>query len=244
MSAKLDPRSKMILVLCLTTAALIISNLYFVLGLGAVSILTATALGINFWELIRRFRRIVILLFTISLIQSIFTPDAHVLLQVFGVRLLTQKGLMLGVKTFVRMLVILVSGVIMSTSNYREAIAGLVQWKMPYTLAFMVSLSLRFIPVFMEEFNDSLTALQLRGINIKKIPLRQKARVYLYLFTPIMLSVLKRSEELAIAMESRAFGAYPTRVEYLVLKLNPYDYAVMTGSFLFAFAYTALSFII
>lgn len=241
---KIDPRTKIILVLCLTSMVLIVENIWFVVGIGVISMACALFMGVELFDMIKRYHRILILILTISLVQSIFTQDDQVLLEVAGISILTENGIKLGVKTFIRMLVILTSGMIMSTSNYRETIQGLIQWKIPYKIAFMTSLSLRFIPIFMEEFQDSMVALQLKGIDFKKIPLGEKTRIYVYLLTPIILSSLKHAEEIAIAMESRGFGAYPKRVEYLVLQLKGRDYGVMAGSVLISIVYVTLSLII
>ncbi|MBP8031721.1 MAG: energy-coupling factor transporter transmembrane protein EcfT [Acetobacterium sp.] len=237
MAAKIDPRTKIVLVLCLTTMVLVVENLAFVVGIGIISIACALLMGVQLLALIRRYQRILVLLLTLSIIQSIFTPGPKVLFEVFGIPLLTEKGLEMGIKTFVRMLVILTSGVIMSTSNYRETIQGLIQWKVPYKIAFMTALSLRFIPIFAEEFQDSMVALQLKGIDFKKIPFGKKTEIYVYLITPIILSSLKHAEEIAIAMESRAFGAYQSRVEYLVLRLKGYDYGVMIAAVFLSISY-------
>lgn len=244
MAAKIDPRTKIILVISLTSMVLIVANIWFVLGIGVISIVCALLMGVELFGLMKRYHRILILLLTISLIQSIFIPDTRVLVEIHGIPILTEKGITLGITTFIRMVVILTSGVIMATSNYRETIQGLIQWKIPYKIAFMTSLSLRFIPIFMEEFQDSMVALQLKGIDFKKIPFGKKTRIYVYLFTPIILSSLKHAEEIAIAMESRAFGAYPTRVEYLVLQLKALDYGIMGTTLILSLAYTAMSFMV
>lgn len=241
MAANLDPRTKIILVLCLTSMVLIIDNLFFVLGIGLIAIVCALLMGVKLLNLIKRYRRILILLLTISLIQSIFTPDTEVIVEIYGIPLLTQKGIEMGVQTFIRMIVIMTSGVIMSTSNYRDTIQALVQWKVPYKIAFMTALSLRFIPIFTEEFKDSLVALQLKGVDLNKIPFGKKSQLYVYLITPIIMSSLKHAEEISIAMEARAFGAYPQRVEYLVLTLKGADYIVMASSILLSIGYVLIA---
>lgn len=244
MAETIDPRTKIILVLCLTSMVLIVENIWFILGIGVISILCALLMDVKFFEMIKRYKRIFILLLSISIIQSVFTADTNVVIEVLGIPILTEKGIALGIKTFVRMMVILTSGIIMSTSNYRETIQGLIQWKIPYKIAFMTSLSLRFIPIFMEEIRDSMIALQLKGIDFKKIPFGKKAQLYVYLFTPIVLSSLKHAEEIAIAMESRAFGAYRTRVEYLVLSLKRLDYGIMVLTVILSLMYTSISFMV
>ena len=231
------------IVLCLSTMVLAAENLFYLVGVGIISILCAVAMGVHFFRLMKKLRRILILLLTISLIQSIFTADNRVLLSLWGVNIFTVKGVMLGINTFIRMMVILTSASIMTTSNYRETIQGLVQWKVPYLLAFMTSTAMRFIPIFSEEIKDSMTALQLRGVNIKKIPFGKKLKTYVYILTPVVLGVMKRAQDLSMAMETRAFGAYPTRVSYLRLKMKPAEYALLFSTVVLAGAYITASYL-
>ncbi len=239
--SKFDPRTLLILVLCLSTTVLIVQNVYYLLGIGIISIIIATVFGVDFFRLIKRFKRFIYLLLVISLVQSIFTPDTNVVLSIFNINLITSKGLYLGIRTFVRLLVIFTASSIMTTTNYRETIQGLVQWKVPYVLAFMTSVALRFLPIFTEEAKDAMTALQLRGINVKKIKLDKKIKVYVYMLTPVVMSVLKRAQNLSMAMESRAFAAKPKRVSYNVLRLRAKDYAVQLFAVCASVGYVLLS---
>ena len=59
---------------------------------------------------------------------------------------------------------------IIMTSHSRDYVLALVQLKIPYEIAFMVLVSLRFLPVFIEEIKDTLVAMQLRGLTCKEYP--------------------------------------------------------------------------
>ena len=52
----------------------------------------------------------------------------------------------------------------------------MIRFGVPYEIAFMVLMAIRFLPVLGEEVRDALTAIQLRGVKIKEIPLGQKSR--------------------------------------------------------------------
>jgi energy-coupling factor transport system permease protein len=162
--------------------------------------------------------------------QSIFVPSGSILFSVGRLSLITTGGLIKGVMMVLRMTIVLVSASIMTTSTSREIVQGFVQWKVPYEIAFMVSVAVRFLPMLTEEIRDTLTALQLRGVEIKRIPAGKRIRVYSYLFMPVILGTIVKSQELSTAMEMRAFRAYPKRTSYMVLKMNPRDYAVIAAS--------------
>jgi energy-coupling factor transport system permease protein len=97
----------------------------------------------------------------------------------------------------------------------------------------MVSVGIRFLPMLRNEFRDVITAIQLRGVELKRIPLKKRIRVYSYIFTPIVAGAINKARKLSIAMETRAFRAYPDRTSYLILKLIARDYIVIIVSFLF-----------
>jgi len=88
--------------------------------------------------------------------------------------------------------------------------------KVPYEIAFMVSIAVRFLPIFRNEMIDMVTALQLRGIDLKKLGYREKIKVYQYLLLPITTNSILMAKELATAMEMRGFRAYAQRTSYRV----------------------------
>ena len=95
----------------------------------------------------------------------------------------------------------------MAGENSRRVIAGLTQIGVPYMFAFMMMTALRFIPEFGAVFADALVSIQLRGVELKKVPLGRKLRLYGYLLLPVTADAVVKSQDLAIAMEARGFGA-------------------------------------
>jgi energy-coupling factor transport system permease protein len=176
---------------------------------------------------IRTARRLWYVFIVIVIMQSIFNRAGSPLLSVWGFTVLTDAGLIKGAEFLLRISVIIFSAAIVASSDHREVVQGLVQLKIPYEIAFMVSVGIRFLPLLRSEFIDVMTAIQLRGVDIKKIPFKKRLKLYSYIFTPIMAGAIKKARDLSTAMEARAFRAYPERTSYLVLKLVPKDYIVM-----------------
>lgn len=226
----LDPRTKLILIMCLTSAAVLISNWIFLSGLCLVSFGLLSCFGVSLWSIIKRIRLLLYMMIVIALLQSVFAPAGQTLLAVGSVKLVTAGGLLKGSEFLLRMLIIITSAGILTTSNHREIIQGLVQWKLPYEIAFMASMGIRFLPVFAEEFRDAMIAVQLRGVDIKKLPLRQKLEVTASLFQPVVAGAILKSKDIAMSIEMRGFRAYPTRTSYLVLELKLRDYVIMLSA--------------
>lgn len=227
---ELDPRSKLVMVLCLSTLGVFIQDIKILAAvLFAVIVLSATA-GSKLFMLVKKLRRILWLFVAIAVIQSIFAPSGKILLNLGGIKLITSGGLYKGVAMVLRMSIVMVSATIMATSNSREIVQGLVQWRIPYEIAFMVSVSIRFLPLLVDEIKNVVTAVQLRGIELDKIPARQRLKVYSYLIMPVVSGAVIKSRELATTMETRAFRAYPKRTSYMALTMQRIDYVVIFTS--------------
>lgn len=239
-----DPRTKIVVALCLSTAALAVGNIWFVAGVGVLSVVTALMFKVKYILIVKRLKYIFMLFLMLAVIQSIFIADETALIAFGGVRLLSVTGIEMGARTFMRMLAIISAGAIMSTADYRMTVQGLVQWKMPYELAFMTSIAIRFMPIFAGEFRDSVTAVQLRGVDIKKVPFSRRIKLYVYILSPVVTGAMKRAQELAIAMETRAYGAFKKRTSYIQLKMAWQDYAVIFVSVAAAVGFIYASFMI
>lgn len=230
LSKNLDPRSKLVIVLCLSSMGVFIHDIYILTGVLILSIVSALALGSNLISVAVKMKRILMLLAAIALIQSIFSPSGRVLVSLWGLSIITSGGLEKGLLLMLRMSIIVVSAAIMTTSRSREIVQGLVQWKIPYEIAFMVSVGIRFLPLLSDEMRDTLTAIQLRGIELKKVPAGKRIKIYSYVFMPVVIGAIIKSQELSTAMEMKAFRAFPKRTSYMVLKMNFKDYVVISIS--------------
>jgi energy-coupling factor transport system permease protein len=91
----------------------------------------------------------------------------------------------------------------------------------------MVSVAIRFLPLLTDEIKNVVTAVQLRGIELDRIPVRQRLKVYSYLIMPVVSGAIIKSRELATTMETRAFRAYPKRTSYMVLTMQRADHFII-----------------
>ena len=222
---KLDPRTKLIIVFYLSTIAVLVKAPWLLGMLMLFSIAIALALGAKPNNLAKRIKGLIVLVIVIAIIQSIFMPGGRPLLTLFSINLLTIGGFQKGMELIFRLGIVIISASIIGSSSSREIVQGLIQWKIPYEIAFMVSIGIQFLPMLKEEMKDTLVAIQLRGIELEKIPIGKKLNIYAYLFTPVIVGVTIKAKKLAAAMETRAFRAYPHRTSYRVFHMNRADYA-------------------
>lgn len=230
----LDPRVKLLTIIIFTSFALVFKSLWWMLGLCGVSFLISMLLGADTISFFKKLRKFVNLLVAIAVIQCIFVRSGDPLIQIKDFTLITFDGFYRAATAAMRFFVILCSASVMAGENSRRVISGLTQIGIPYVFAFMMMTALRFIPVFSTAFSDALVSIQLRGIELKKVPFGKKLRLYGYLLMPVTADAVVKSQDLAIAMEARGFGAYAKRTSFIHLEMKLKDWVALTLIVVFA----------
>ena len=104
---------------------------------------------------------------------------------------------------------------------------ALEQSRVPFEFAFAFTTAVRFVPVLAEEAQTIMDAQKARGLELEKGGLLKRIRNYIPILIPLIVSAIRRSLELAEAMESRAWGATKKRTNLYALKLHKGDYALI-----------------
>lgn len=97
----------------------------------------------------------------------------------------------------------------------------------PYEFAFAFTTAVRFVPVLAEEAQTIMDAQKARGLELEKGNLLKRIRNYIPVLIPLIVSAIRRSLELAEAMESRAWGATKKRTNLYLLKLHRGDFVLL-----------------
>ncbi|MGD0153788.1 MAG: energy-coupling factor transporter transmembrane component T [Thermacetogeniaceae bacterium] len=222
-----DPRTKLVAIICITTLAVLYNTpgpLFLLLIASMILLLFFRIDPRRTWGYLRPFLYLFLLLFVI---QVIFSPGGEVLLAVRQVPLITGRGLDMGASVVLRLLVVITVAVLLTTASSRDIVLGLVQLRIPYEVAFMVEVAMRFLPVFREELANVVTAVQLRGVDLQRVPWGQKMALYRSLLFPVVYGALLKAQQLSEAMDARGFRAYPRRTYLRRLQFQSLDYAMM-----------------
>ena len=221
---RLDPRVIFALVFTFSAYAVIIrEDVVAVMGLLLLSLFCAVLLGVQLGRLLGRFKRLLQVLLIVTILRSFFTPSGILFVSIGDLPLLTSGGIAAGILVSLRLVIFIVGASMLTIYPARGLIQAMVQMKMPYEIAYMVSIGIRFVPQLSEELKDSLTALQLRGVVIEELKLRKRLSLYTYLLLPAIVSGLQHAKELAMSMEMRAFRAMSNRTSYYKLSLKKLD---------------------
>ena len=119
---------------------------------------------------------------------------------------------------------------------------ALEQTHVPYEFVFAFTTAVRFVPVLAEEAQTIMDAQKARGLELERGNFLKRIRNYIPILIPLIVSAIRRSLELAEAMESRAWGATKNRTNLYVLKMHKGDLIMIliTGAILAAAIYVRL----
>jgi len=212
---KLDPRTKILWVIMLTFFVFLVKNNFILFGLFAFTILLiflAKLPAKSVWMSSRTF----VIGFTIGYI-ILFS------LLLWNIK----EGLIGGILFSIKFLVIIFSTIVfaMSTSP-RDLISSLVKLNVPFEIAFMLTLAIRFVPVITREFNQVISAQKARAhkIRFSLIHPIESSKTFIPILIPTLMLLFKKSLDLSISIESRAFRAMKTRTPSSRIKLKFKDY--------------------
>lgn len=104
---------------------------------------------------------------------------------------------------------------------------ALEQTRVPYEFAFAFTTAVRFVPVLAEEAQTIMDAQKARGLELEKGNILKRIRNYVPVLIPLIVSAIRRSLELAEAMESRAWGATEKRTNLYALQLHRGDFSLL-----------------
>jgi len=105
---------------------------------------------------------------------------------------------------------------------------ALEQARVPYTLSFTFTTAVRLVPTMALDAQTVIDAQRSRGLELDKGSFMKRIRNYIPILIPLIVSAIRRSIELAEALESRGFGASPNRQPLIVLEMKPTDYLAIT----------------
>jgi len=100
---------------------------------------------------------------------------------------------------------------------------ALIQMHVPFDLAFTFSMAIRFVPTLAIEAQTIMEAQMSRGLELQKGNIIQKAKNYIPILAPLLISSIRRAIQIAESLDSRAFGAKKNRTYLYELSFHLRD---------------------
>ncbi|MBA2454443.1 MAG: energy-coupling factor transporter transmembrane protein EcfT [Chloroflexia bacterium] len=238
---QLDPRVKLAIVAACSTVLLLWLNLILLAG-GIIAIHLILLLAGYPWTKLRAvWRALLPLLVLVVLLWPVFYQAGATIFRA-GPLTVTSGALGVGAATALRITAVsFVFLLWIGTTDTRELVRGFVRLGLPFSWGMSLTIGLRFIPTFAGIFVTVSDAQQSRGLILHGNVFR-RARQMIPILVASLVSAFRASEQLAMTLESRGFGASRRRTVLRDLRMRPVDWIVLTATLVAALvlAYLAL----
>ncbi len=231
---RLDPRVKIVWTIVMSVLILWGDALSLV-PITFVVVFAVRASGLLFRHLLTSLRPVRFFLLLFLFLHLFFGGGEPIASLSWGPVSLTREGLFRGLTVVWQFsLLIWGSSILTATTLPSGLVSGLEKLLRPlnkigvpsHDLAVMVSIALRFVPVFLEELERIREAQTARGADFKSGGVVRRTRTASGLLVPLILSFVRRADDLVIAMEARGYGSGPwTSMDEM--RLTKPDYAVI-----------------
>jgi len=238
---RLDPRTKLLMLLCVVIVAMLSTDPVFNACLFA-GCMALAVLAVDYKKILNTLKIFVPLFAMVLFLWPIFMRRGPVLFS-WGILVVTQGGLVYAVAMFFRILTMLVFSMItLMTIKSADLVTIMDKAGLPYTYSYAAMISLNFLPEFATAARTVLNAQQARGLDVRKTNFILGIKNLASIMPPLMSMVFRKAETLSLSMDSLAFGASPKRtfVRSSELVLGQRDWVAMAATVLLLIVYVAL----
>ena len=227
---------------------------YDIRAIGVILVLSLVFLkisGIQFYQIKLMLIYVAIFLLLNFVLTFLFSPTygteiygtEHILCPIAGRYVLTSEQLLYQVTKTLKYASVVPLGIIFFLStNPSELAASLNRAGVSYKAAFAFSLTLRYFPDLIRDYQDIAAAQQCRGLDLsKKEKLSKRVKNVLNITIPLIFSTLDRIETISNTMDLRGFGERKKRTWYAARPLKRGDAVALTVSLSLLLGTIALS---
>lgn len=218
---RLDPRTKFIISCVIFAQAFLFTEFMYliILFLAQIPLVLLARIQKQWTRSLRGSLMLTLLIFFTNLIVSVVSNDFQV----------TSEALTYSTSMSLRFVVLMTSfSIFFLTTSPDDLGLALEQSHIPYEFCFAFTTAVRFVPVLAREAQTIMDAQKSRGLELEKGGFMKKIRNYIPILIPLIVSSIRRSLELAEAMETRAFGAKKHRTSLYALKIKRGDILALT----------------
>lgn len=225
---RLDPRTKIALVLCGAVLFVVINSVTALLGLLAaihVILLTSRVPARQIGWVWRQLLRVILI---IVLVFPLFSRLPGPALFTLGPLTVTWTGVLAGVATATRVVgMSLLFFVILFTTRQNDLVRGLVRLGLPFEWGLTLSIALRYIPSFSYTIAQIQEAQAARGWQVKRGDIIGRLRGVVPVLVALIISVLRTSDTLGMALAVRGVGSGKPRTVWRDIHFTWLDWAVL-----------------
>ena len=228
---KMDPRVKILATIAYIVAVFLVGAFHF-LGFLACFLFVVIVTVLSKVPFLRVLKSIkgVIFFIVLSAILQLFFNNSGTPLWENG--FITDEGLLNAGFIIARITLVVLGASLLTLTTSPVEIADAIESlltplkfiKFPvHEFALIMSIALRFIPTLLDETDRIIKAQKARGANFETKNIFKKAKALIPVLVPLLISSLRRADELSDAMDARCYSGSKNRTKYKKMTISMRD---------------------
>ncbi|MDR0696714.1 MAG: energy-coupling factor transporter transmembrane protein EcfT [Christensenellaceae bacterium] len=238
---KLDPRIKLILMVLYIVGVFLVNYFFSYIPVAIFLLIIVFSSKVPLNKVIKSVKGILLIIILTAILNIFFNKSDNVIWS-WNFLVVTDGGLKLAGKLALKLLFLVVGTSMLTftttpmgiTDGLESIMKPLKALKVPvHDIAITMSITLRFIPILIEEIDKIIMAQKARGAAFDTGGLIKRIKAFLPVLIPLFVSAFRRADELAAAMDARCYNATPNRTKLKELKCMPRDICALVISAIF-----------
>lgn len=235
---KMDPRSKIMIMLFIMISIFIPTGIYGYILIGIFILLSLFLSKLSIRYALKAMKPMMFMMLFLMIINILVLKTGTVLLDLGWLKIYSDAVFQTLYIVVRLMYMIIITTILTATTKPLDLTLGIEKLLKPFekigvpahVIAMMISIALRFIPTLVEETQRIMNAQASRGVDMQNGTLKEKVMAILSLIVPLFVSAFDRADQLANAMEARGYNPNAKRTRYKVLKMHGVDYVGLVCS--------------
>lgn len=229
---KLDPRTKLFLVIMFMVATFVAKSIYAFAFLLLVVLISIIISRVPLRIILKGLKPLIVIVVFTAILNIFWTKGDSDPLFAWKFIKIYNEGLINAALLAVRIVMLLAETTLLLsytttpielTDGIETALSPLKKIKLPiHEFAMLMTIALRFIPTLTDETSKIMNAQKARGADFSSGGLIKRAKALIPIIIPLFVSSFRRADELATAMECRCYrgGDGRTRMKKLKFKVK------------------------
>ncbi|MCL2513854.1 MAG: energy-coupling factor transporter transmembrane protein EcfT [Oscillospiraceae bacterium] len=229
---KMDARAKFSLMFAFIIIIFVCKNLVslgIVFGFALFMIILSK---VAIKTILKSFKMIVFIIILTSALQIFYNSKGTVLFDWWKIKV-TDIGMLTALFMAVRIITLILSSSLLTYTTSPTLLTDAIERLFSplkilrinvSTLAMMMTIALRFIPILIDEVDRIMSAQKARGADLETGGLIKRAKALLPIFIPLFVNSFRRAFELAYAMECRCYKGGEGRTRMTAMKMHIRDF--------------------
>ena len=231
---KLDPRTKLILLIVIITFIFVSQNVFSLCLIAALVLFSMLLSKVPIKMYFKNLKAVLPILIFTMVINLFYNASGEVLLSFWRLTI-TTTSLYRAIYMVCRILLLILASAELTYATTPNDLTDAIE-KLLYplryiglknavhTLAMMMTIALRFIPTLIEETQKIMNAQKARGADLESGKLIERIKALIPILIPLLISSVRRAYELAEAMECRCYNGGEGKQRMKQLKYTKKDF--------------------